>query len=64
MNRVPSTIELTDEQANNLIFAIVSDSYEEYMMRCAVSGIKPVVSPAAFWDSDPPPFRRSPLRHS
>ena len=49
MNDVPMpTIKLTEEQGNNLILAIVSTSYEEYAMRCAVSGIEPIVSPAAF----------------
>lgn len=49
MNAVPTpTIELTEDQGNNLIFAITSSSYEEYAMRCAVSGIKPTVRPEAF----------------
>lgn len=39
---------LTEERANNLIFAIISDSCEEYAMRCAIAGIEPVVSPDAF----------------
>lgn len=42
------TIELTEDQGNNLIFAIISGSYEEYAVRCAMAGIEPVVSPDAF----------------
>ena len=65
MSAVPMpTIELTEDQGNNLIFAIISDSYEEYAMRCAINGIEPTVSPDAFGDSDPLPFRRSPPRRS
>lgn len=49
MNDVPvPTIELTEDQGNNLIFAMISDSYEEYAMRCAMAGIEPTVSPDAF----------------
>lgn len=58
------TIELTEDQGNNLIFAIVSDSYEEYAMRCAMAGVEPIVSPGAFGDSDLQLFRRSPPRRS
>jgi len=39
---------LTEDQGNNLIFAIISDSYEEYAMRCAMAGVEPTVSPGAF----------------
>ena len=58
------TIELTEDQGNNLIFAIISDSYEEYAMRCAIAGVEPMASPGAFRDSNPLPFRRSPPRRS
>ena len=52
MSAVPtSTLKLTEDQGNNLIFAIISDSYEEYAMRCAIAGIEPTVSPDAFMDS-------------
>lgn len=44
----PPKIQLTEERANNLIFAIISDSCEEYAMRCAMAGIEPTVSPDAF----------------
>ena len=49
MNDVPMpTIKLTEEQGNNLIFTIISTSYEEYAMRCAMAGVEPTVSPGAF----------------
>lgn len=60
----PPTIEMTEDRWNNLIFAIISDSYEEYAMRCAMAGMEPTVSPGAFRDSDPQLFRRSPPRRS
>jgi len=42
------TIEMTEDRRNNLIFAIISNSYEEYVMRCAMAGVEPTVSPGAF----------------
>lgn len=42
------TIELTEDRWNNLIFAVISDSYEEYAIRCAMAGAEPTVSPGAF----------------
>lgn len=49
MSAVPTpTIKLTEDQGNNLIFAIISNSYEEYAMRCAIAGVEPMASPGAF----------------
>lgn len=39
---------LTENQGNNLIFAIISNSYEEYAMRCAIAGVEPMASPGTF----------------
>ena len=43
-NAPAPTIKLTEEQGNNIIFAVVSGSYEEYAMRCAVAGVRPLGS--------------------
>ena len=60
----PPTIEMTEDRWNNLIFAIISDSYEEYAMRCAMAGMEPTVNPDAFGDSGLLLFRRSLPRRS
>lgn len=49
MNNVPEPFMLlTEEQADSLIAAITSASYEEYCIRCALAGVEPIASSASF----------------